>query len=120
MKRANKTKHNSIGKLLNVSRYTGGGLTPLVTADNRMIRRMRGERKKDMSEIGYIYMIGKCEDKLRELMGAEEYSKFAAEIARGAFKAEIDSMAASDFKDFLQSHFDELTADDYNPENFDA
>ena len=45
MKRANKTKHNSIGKLLNVSRYTGGGLTPLVTADNRMIRRMRGERK---------------------------------------------------------------------------
>lgn len=45
MKRANKTKHNSTGKLLNISRYTGGGLTPLVTADNRMIRRMRGERK---------------------------------------------------------------------------
>lgn len=71
-------------------------------------------------EIAYEYMIGKCEEKLRELMGAEEYSKFAAEIARGAFKAEIDSMAASDFKDFVQSHFDELTADDYNPENFDA
>ena len=73
-----------------------------------------------MSEIGYVYMIGKCEEKLRELMGAEEYSKFAAEIARGAFKAEIDSMAAGDFKDFVQSHFDELTGDDYNPENFDA
>jgi hypothetical protein len=46
MKRANKSKHNSTGKLLNISRYTGGGLTPLVTADNRMIRRMRGERGK--------------------------------------------------------------------------
>ena len=46
MKRASKTKHNSIGKLLNISRYTGGGLTPLVTADNRMIRRMCGERGK--------------------------------------------------------------------------
>ena len=43
MKRANKSKHNSTGKLLNISRYTGGGLTPLVTADNRMIRRLRGE-----------------------------------------------------------------------------
>jgi len=46
LKRANKSKHNSTGKLLNISRYTGGGLTPLVTADNRMIRRMRGERKE--------------------------------------------------------------------------
>ena len=46
MIKANKTKHNSTGKLLNISRYTGGGLTPLVTADNRMIRRMRGERGK--------------------------------------------------------------------------
>ena len=71
-----------------------------------------------MSDISYIYMIRKCEEKLRELMGAEEYSKFAAEIARGAFKAEIDSMESCDFKDFVQSHFDEITADDYNPENF--
>lgn len=46
MKRANKTKHNSASKLLNISRYTGRGLTPLVTADNRMVRRMRGERGK--------------------------------------------------------------------------
>lgn len=71
-------------------------------------------------EIAYEYMIGKCEEKLRELMGAEEYSKFAAEIAKGAFKAEIDSMKSCEFKDFVQSHFDELTADDYNQENFDA
>ena len=35
MVKANKSKHNSTGKLLNISRYTGGGLTPLVTADNR-------------------------------------------------------------------------------------
>ena len=71
-------------------------------------------------EIAYEYMIGKCEEKLRELMGAEEYSKFAAEIARGAFKAEIESAPDGVFKDFVLSHLSELTADDYNPENFDA
>ena len=46
MVKANKNKNNASGALLNISRYTGGGLTPLVTADNRMIRRMRGERGK--------------------------------------------------------------------------
>lgn len=71
-------------------------------------------------EVAYEYMIGKCEEKLRELMGAEEYSKFADEIAKGAVKAEIDSMKSCEFKDFVQSRFDELIADDYNPENFDA
>ena len=47
-----------------------------------------------MTDIGYMYIIGKCEEKLRELMGAEEYSKFAVEILKGAFNKEIDSMAA--------------------------
>ena len=47
-----------------------------------------------MTVIGYMYIIGKCEEKLRELMGAEEYSKFCVEILKGAFNEEIDSMAA--------------------------
>ena len=49
MRNANKSKHNSTGKLLNISRYTGGGYLPPEVADgtnNRMMRRMRGERGK--------------------------------------------------------------------------
>lgn len=48
MKRANKNKNNSTGKLLNISCHTGGGYLPPEVADrmnNRMMRRMRGERK---------------------------------------------------------------------------
>lgn len=45
MIKANKSKNNSSGKLSNINPFTGGGITPLVTADNRMIRRMKGERK---------------------------------------------------------------------------
>ena len=49
MIKANKSKHNSTGKLLNISCHTGGGYLPPEVADrmnNRMIRRMRGERGK--------------------------------------------------------------------------
>lgn len=45
MIKANKSKHNASGALLNISRFMGGGITPLVMADNRMIRRMKGERR---------------------------------------------------------------------------
>lgn len=50
MIKANKNKHNASGALLNISRFTGGGTTPLVMADNRMIRRMKGERGRKCSE----------------------------------------------------------------------
>lgn len=42
MRRANKSKNNSVGKLLNIGMYTGG-VTPLVDGENRMMRRMKGE-----------------------------------------------------------------------------
>ena len=44
MRRANKSKHNSIGKLLNISIYTGSRTAPVITAENRMLRRLKGER----------------------------------------------------------------------------
>lgn len=44
MRRANKSKHNSIGKLLNISSFTGSRTTPVITAENRMLRRLKGER----------------------------------------------------------------------------
>ena len=49
MIKANKNKNNSTGKLLNISCHTGGGYLPPEVADktnNRMMRRMRGERGK--------------------------------------------------------------------------
>lgn len=72
------------------------------------------------NEVVYVYMIREQEKKLRELMGDAEYSAFAEEIAKGAFKAQVEGMAPGGFKDYCQSHFDEITADDYNPDSFDA
>ena len=45
MRRANKSKNNSVGKLLNIGMHTGGK-APLVDGENRMMRRMKGERKR--------------------------------------------------------------------------
>ena len=45
MRRANKSKNNSVGKMLNIGMYTGGA-TPLVDGENRMMRRLKGERKR--------------------------------------------------------------------------
>ena len=46
MRRANKSKHNSVGKLLNISSYTGSRTTPVIMTENRMLRRLKGERGK--------------------------------------------------------------------------
>lgn len=40
----------------------------------------------------------KMEEKLKELMGEEEYIEFASEIAKEAFKKELEGMADSEFK----------------------
>ena len=42
--RANKSKNNSSGRLLNISKLTGSRITPLVNAENRMLRRMRKKK----------------------------------------------------------------------------
>lgn len=46
MRNANKSKHNSIGKLLNISSFTGSRTAPVITAENRMLRRLKGERRR--------------------------------------------------------------------------
>ena len=40
----------------------------------------------------------KMEEKLKELMGEEEYLEFASEIAKEAFRKELEGMADSEFK----------------------
>ena len=64
-----------------------------------------------MSNKSEMYMMMEMEKKLRELMGAEAYTAFAAKIAREAFRREVEAMADSDFKRYILDHFDEITED---------
>ena len=54
----------------------------------------------------------RMEDKLRELMGEEEFHKFSVELAKEAFRKEIDGMEDSEFKRFVTANFGAITADD--------
>lgn len=62
-----------------------------------------------MNDKTTLFLMRKMEEKLIELMGAEEYKKFATEIAREGFRQEIDGMADGEFKDFVKDHFDQIT-----------
>ena len=56
-----------------------------------------------------LYVMKKMESKLIELMGQKEYAAFAIEIAREGFREEVNGMADSEFKDFIEENFDEIT-----------
>lgn len=55
------------------------------------------------------YMLKRYEEKLEELIGTEELDKLATEIARGAFRAEIEAMAPSGFRDLCLKNFEKIT-----------
>lgn len=61
------------------------------------------------SEERAMILLEKHEKKLIELMGEEAYYEWAVAIAKEAFLIEIEGMADSPFKDFVISHFDEIT-----------
>ena len=61
-----------------------------------------------MSEKCLLYIINAYEKKLKELMG-EEFVEFTKEVAKEAFKEEIDGMAESNFKNFCLENFDMIT-----------
>lgn len=50
------------------------------------------------------------EDKLRELMGAADYSKFAEETARATFLSEVMAMPDGEFKQMIIDKWDSITA----------
>lgn len=56
-----------------------------------------------------LYMMTKMEEKLRELMGDEEYQAFARQTAKDALLKEIDEMLGGDIREFVLEHFDEIT-----------
>lgn len=52
------------------------------------------------------------ENKLKELMGEDEFVKFSTEIARELFAEEICGMADGDFKETILDNFDAITGSD--------
>lgn len=73
------------------------------------IEALRGEEMSDneMSMKVMRYM----EEKLKELMGEKEYALWSAEVAKKAFREEVNGMEDGDFKDFILTNFDEIVGD---------
>ena len=55
------------------------------------------------------YVITRYERKLIELMGEKEFSKFACQVAKEAFRKEAEAMPDGDFKDFILASIEEIT-----------
>ena len=73
-----------------------------------------------MSKHKYVmHMMKRMEEKLIELMGHEEYGEFSKEIAKEAFRMEMEDLPASEFKDYVLGHFDTFTADYFSYEDLE-
>lgn len=59
-------------------------------------------------------MMKRMEEYLIELIGHDAYEEFSKEIAKEAFRMEIDDMPEGEFKDFCNEQFDLVTSDDYD------
>ena len=59
----------------------------------------------------YLHIMKRQETMLKELMDEEEFQRFTADIAKEAFRMEIDGMADSEFKEFVTENFDEITGE---------
>lgn len=62
-----------------------------------------------MTDKGLLYMINRMDAKLRDYMTAEEHATFSKEIAKEAFRIDIEDMEDNGFKAFVIEHFDEIT-----------
>lgn len=68
-----------------------------------------------MTDKAMMHTMKRMEDKLRELMGDEEYHKFSTELAKEAFRKEVEDMEDSEFKRFVTANFDDITAEPDKP-----
>ena len=57
----------------------------------------------------YLTIIREYENKLKELMSEKEFAKFAKEVAKKSFKADVDSMEDGEFKNFVLDNFNKIT-----------
>lgn len=62
-----------------------------------------------MSENAMQYLIKRLDEKLKEYMTAEEHAAFSIEIAKEAFRIDVESMEDGDFKEFALANFDRIT-----------
>lgn len=60
----------------------------------------------------YHDLLAKYEDKLKETMTFKDFDRFASDVAKELFKAEIGGLDESELKDFILENFDELISDD--------
>ena len=63
-----------------------------------------------MNEKTLTFTLRKMEEKLMELMG-NDYYDFAKQLAKDAFRYEIENMEDPDFKQFCHDNFDTITED---------
>jgi hypothetical protein len=63
-----------------------------------------------MNEKAYIAMLKMYENKLKEYMSEEEYTKFAEEVAKGVFLAEVLASPNDEFKKMVADNWDDITA----------
>lgn len=73
------------------------------------IRKLMAATQKQHDTKVLEYMLKRYEEKLEELLGEEELDKLATEIARGAFRARIEAMPPSGFRDFCLENFEKIT-----------
>lgn len=59
----------------------------------------------------YLHIMKRQETMLKELMDEEDFQRFTVDLAKEAFRMEIDGMADSEFKEFVTEHFDEITGE---------
>ena len=65
-----------------------------------------------MSELSQTYMIGRMEEKLRQLMPKDEFSEFIEDVAKGAFLREVDESPDKGFRDFVHGNLEEIFGED--------
>lgn len=65
-----------------------------------------------MSEKTMLELIKIYDDKIKELMGPDEYAKWSIETARKIFKIDIDGMEPSEFKEFVQKNLHRIIGGD--------
>lgn len=65
------------------------------------------KRKENRDEC----LIRLMDEKLKELMNEEDYNWFMTQIAREAFKEEIESCASEEFKKFVFDNWETITGE---------
>lgn len=65
-----------------------------------------------MNEEMLILMLKRYEEKLKEYMSEQEYTKFSKEVAKEAFFNECTKLPEGDFKDFCIDNFQFITSDE--------